>query len=274
MKVRYPTFDFSELRAHWAREPEFAQSYNAFSTVPAHVEPFLVKVMTKAKKALNAKQHSQLIKDIDVFNKQEIQHCKMHLAFNQKVYALGYEDMAVVEQPYKEAYERFISTKSLRFNVAYCEGFEALGSASALVYFEDMRDYLEGADQQAMDLWSWHLAEEFEHRSVCLDVYHALYGKGVFSYFYRVWAFLYAVTHIGRHVARVEKFLIEKDQQEMTANELKASKLRFKRLKRRNAMASLKRLVAVLSPWYDPAKKVAPSAMGAILETYPDVRES
>ena len=188
MEVRYPVMDFSHLRAHWAKSPEFAQNFNAFSTVPAHIEPFLVKVMRKVQKVLDPK-HEQLHKDIEIFNQQEMQHCKQHLAFNNKLYTLGYEEMPDVEQPYKEDYARFFAKKSLRFNVAYCEGFEALGSAAAQVYFEDLPEFFDGADEEAMNLWKWHLAEEFEHRDVCADVYRTLYGRGPFAYLYRVAVF-------------------------------------------------------------------------------------
>lgn len=271
MKVRYPNFDFSNLRAHWAKEPEFSQNFNAFSTVPAHVEPFLIKVMTKAKKALGP-QHEALIADIDIFNKQEIQHCKQHLAFNNKLYELGYEGMADIEKPYKADYERFLKEKSLRFNVAYCEGFEAMGSASAQVYFEDLAEYIEGADEAAMNLWKWHLAEEFEHREVCADVYRTLYGNGVFAYFYRIWGFIYSTKHIGDHVKRVATYLYEKDRENMTEDELKASKERADRLNRKMSRANLKRLAAVFSPFYNPGKKTMSPAMAAILDSYPDSR--
>lgn len=42
-----------------------------------------------------------------------------------------------------------------------------------------------------------YLPEGFEHRSVCYDVYNALYGKGIRSYLYRLYGFVYAIAHIG-----------------------------------------------------------------------------
>mgnify|MGYP000020572450 CR=1 FL=1 len=271
MKVRYPEMDFSNLRAHWAKVPEFAHSYNAFSTVPAHIEPFLIKVMVKAKKVLDSK-HEQLHKDIEIFNKQEVQHCKQHVAFNKKLYELGYPEMADLEEPYKNDYERFLKEKSLRFNVAYCEGFEAMGSAAAQVYFEDLAEYLDGADEEAMNLWKWHLAEEFEHREVCADVYRTLFGSGLFAYFYRVWAFIYATKHIGAHTKKVAEYLNAKDRESMSPEELSASKQREKTLNKKVAKASLKRLMAVFSPFYDPGKKQMSPGMAEVLASYPDSR--
>ena len=272
MKVRYPNFDFSNMRAHWAKDPEFAQNFNSFSTVPAHVEPFLVKVMTKVKKTLDQEQHAALIEDITIFNKQEIQHCKYHLAFNKKLYSLGYEGMEQVEQRYKEDLARFLETKSLRFNVAYCEGFEALGSLSAQVYFEDVGDYLEGADEGAMNLWKWHLAEEFEHREVCFDSYKALFGNGLYSYLYRIWGFLFAVIHIGNHGKRVVQYLHAVDRKNMNKAELKASLAREKAVARKISIASIKRMFAVFSPFYDPGKKPVSPGMAEVLASYPDAR--
>lgn len=271
MKVRYPSMDFSQVQAHWAKVPEFAQSYNAFSTVPAHVEPYLIKVMTKAKKVLPAK-FSRLHEEIDVFNKQEVQHCKQHLAFNKKLYELGYEGMAAIEQAYKDDYERFLATKSLRFNIAYCEGFEAMGSASATVYFEDLAEYLDGADETVVNLWKWHLAEEYEHRNVCADVYSSLYGRGVFAYFYRLWGFMYATKHIGNHVQRVTQYLYARDRESMTEVERQASLKREAVLSKKVAWASLRRLRMVFSPFYDPGKREPSPGMAEILAMYPDNR--
>src|SRR3546814_5300278 len=49
MKARFPKFDFSNIRAHWTPNKEFAQRANAASLIPAYIEPYLLKVMVKAK---------------------------------------------------------------------------------------------------------------------------------------------------------------------------------------------------------------------------------
>ena len=263
--------DFSDLRAHWAKNPEFAQGFNAFSTVPAHIEPFLVKVMMKAKKVLDPK-HESLHNDIDIFNKQEIQHCRLHLAFNKQMYKIGYAEMEELEKPYQQDYADFLQNKSLRFNIAYCEGFEALGSAAGQIYFEDLIDLFEGADADPMNLWKWHLAEEFEHRSVCADLYKTLYGNNPYSYMYRVWAFVYAAKHIGAHTQKISRYLIYKDRESMSPDEREESKRREEIVNKRISKASLKRLKYVFSPFYDPAKKIPSPGMAEVLATYPDHR--
>ncbi|RJF91702.1 metal-dependent hydrolase [Noviherbaspirillum saxi] len=267
MKVRFPKWDFSKVRAHWAPSIEFSQRYNAASTVPAHIEPYLVKVMMQAKKVLDPK-HTKLHEDLDIFIKQEVQHCKQHLAFNRALYAQGYEGMKAIEDPYREDYDRFLKEKSLRFNLAYAEGFEAMGSASALVFFEDLDDLLEGADQDAVDLWKWHLAEEFEHREVAFQVYQAICGRGFFSWLYRVYGLFYAVKHIRTHTARLEEFLMNQDRKSMSPEEVQRSIERQKVIAKKVAKASLPRMLGALSPFYDPAKKVPPAGMELYWQQY------
>ncbi len=267
MKVRIPNIDFSTVPIFWARNPEFAQSYNAFSTVPAHIEPYLVKVMIAARKVLDPK-HTALHKDIDIFIRQEVQHCKLHQAYNQHLVNSGYAVMLPFEAEYKADYERFLKQRSLRFNIAYSEGFESMGCAAAQVFFEDFDELLEGADQRAADLWRWHLAEEFEHRSVCYQLYKTMYGNGVFSWLYRLYGFVSAVRHIGGHTRRLAEAMIAQDRAGMSEAELKASDERLASYRNKVKKASMKRLRQVLSPFYDPAKRVASPGMAELLARY------
>jgi uncharacterized protein len=267
MKVRVPNWDFSKIRAKWAPVPEFAQSYNAFSIVPAHIEPYLMKVMRRAKDVLDPK-HVKLHDDIAIFNKQEMEHCKNHVAFNRALYEQGYEGLRDVEKPYQQDYVRFLKDKSLRFNVAYCEGFEAMGSTAAQVIFEDLDEYLVGADSEALELWKWHLAEEFEHREVCFQVYKTLYGNGPFAYLYRVAVFFFAVKHIHGYTARAQAYLLGVDRASMTEEERQASIAREKAIAKKVGSASKKHLLKVLSPFYDPGKKKVSPGMQQILDRY------
>lgn len=267
MQVRFPKWDFSRVRAHWSPHHEFAQMQNAASTVPAYIEPYLVKVMQKAQEALPAR-HEKLHKDLAIFIKQEMQHCRQHLAFNKALRADGYDGMLPLEQEYEADYERFLKEKSLRFNVAYSEGFEAVSSVAVDNFFEEFDEFLEGADPEAVELWKWHLAEEFEHREVAHDVYHALFGRGPFAYLYRIYGFIYAVKHIRTHVRRVQTYLLEKDREGMTAEERAASIARQQRVQdvtSRHAKAHLRR---ILSPFYKPALRTPPAGLAEVLERY------
>ncbi len=267
MQVRIPRLDFADVPVFWARNREFAQSYNAFSTVPAHIEPYLVKVMMAARKVLDPR-HEQLHQEIDVFIRQEVQHCKLHQAWNRHLVDAGYAVMLPFEAAYKADYERFLKSRSLRFNIAYAEGFESMGCAAAQVFFEDLDEFLDGADPKAADLWRWHLAEEFEHREVCFKLYKALYGNSPFAWLYRLYGFVSAVRHIGGHTRRLAAAMIAQDREGMTAEELAASRERLAAYQGKVKKASLKRLVQVLSPFYDPARRTASPGMAELLARY------
>jgi uncharacterized protein len=267
MRVRTPTIGYGDVDPHWARNHEFAHTYTAASMVPAYIEPYLIKVMRRAKAELGD-GHPQLVEDIDVFNKQEAQHYKQHAQFNKVIRERGYEGMLEYEQAYDADYERFLAEKSLKFNVAYCEGFEALGSAAAPFFLDDIDDLLEDADPAVVELWGWHLAEEFEHRRVCHELYKALYGNGVRAYLYRVWAFLYAVRHIGGHTAKLTEYLIETDRTAMTEAEREASVARQKTYEKRRIRKTIPRLLKVLSPRYDPGKLPPPKRLAKYLDAY------
>lgn len=268
MQVRYPNWDFSQLRAHWSPNPEFAQIYNAASSVPAYIEPYLVKVMLQAMPKIDPK-HEQLRKDLAIFIKQESQHCKHHLAFNKALRAQGYEGVAEFEQQYADDYERFLKEKSLQFNCAYSEGFEAMSAIAVTSFFEEFDEFLEGADENAVELWRWHLAEEFEHREVAHEVYHALFGKNpLVAYLYRIYGFLYAMRHIRGHTAKVTAYLLAKDREGMNEEELAQSKAREAKAKQAMARRAKEHLKAILSPFYRPAKRPEPRGVRQVLQRY------
>ncbi|MEM5388803.1 metal-dependent hydrolase [Paraburkholderia phymatum] len=279
MEVRFPTFDFSRFRAHWARNREFAQAYNAFSIVPAHIEPYLIKVMMWARKELDP-AHAQLHAEMGVFIRQETQHCKQHVAFNKFMHDGGYAGMLPIEEEYKADYQRFLTAKSLRFNLAYCEGFEALGCASAEVWFSGAIDMLlEGADPYAVQLWKWHLAEEFEHRTVCFDAFKTLCAKGpwksvVYGYFYRIYGFIRAARHINGYTERCTAYLLATDRAELDETEIQQSKLRERAMRKAVNKATLPILIKVFSPFYNPRRKRMPREMSELLAHYAQPAES
>lgn len=266
MKVRFPKFDFSSFDPHWAPVGEFAQTFNAGSTVPAHIEPYLVKVMMRARDLIDP-EDTKLRSDVDIFIKQEMQHCKNHVAFNKRMHESGYPGMVAREAAYVDDYDRFLKERSLRFNLAYCEGFEAMSSIAVTALFEHVDDYLESANPEVVDLWRWHLAEEYEHRTVAHDVYSALNGMNpVFAYFYRIFGFFYAVRHIGRFAADMADYLLSVDRKSMDEAQIRESKSREAALKKALGKSALQHILEIISPFYKPDRRSAPKGLDRYLE--------
>jgi predicted metal-dependent hydrolase len=269
MKVRYPKLDFSKGRAHWAPHIEFAQRANGSGLIPTYVEPYLVKVMLTAKPRIDP-ANKKLHADVAIFCKQEAQHCKQHNLFNERLRAEGYEGLAAIEKELADDLEAFRATRSLKFNLAYSDGFEAMGALGAQLWFDCYTEYLEGADPETVALWKWHMAEEYEHREVAFDVYHQLYGrKSLFDgWIYRVYGFLYAARHLMGFGNRAAAYLLEQDRASMTPAEREASVAREAAFKKKMAKVAIPELLKVLSPFYSPAKRKAPEGLADYLKGF------
>jgi len=274
VKARFPKFDFSQVRAHWAPNHEFAQAFNAASLIPAYVEPYLLKVMKQARDKVD-QSNTRLIEDIDIFCKQEMQHCKHHIAYNKAIRDQGYEGLKPFEDKIQAEYEDWLKNRSLRFNLAYCEGFESMSATACEAWFESYDEYLEGADPVVADMWRWHLAEEFEHRTVCSDVYHELSGLNPVSrYFYRVYGYFYALKHLGTFAKAAGDYLMKVDRSKMTPAEVEASIARQKAFNKAYRKGLPRMILKIISPFYDPAKRRDPIGWTQFLTEFEQRREA
>ena len=111
------------------------------------------------------------------------------------------------------------------------------------------------------------MAEEFEHRHVAYEVYKTLYGRKHFfnGYFYRIYGFLCTMRHLGGWTAKVNAYLIGKDREGMSAQELEQSKHREQIYRRKLLFQVMPQLLRVLSPFYDPAKLRAPRGLAEFM---------
>lgn len=271
MQVRYPKFDFSDLSPHWHTNTELAQWINAGNIIPAYIEPFLIKVMRKARTQLDPVADAQLIADIDIFNKQEAQHMKVHGAMMTVVRDNGYADMKPIEAAYQADYDRWLEEKPLGWLLAYCEGFEAFGSTAAESWIDgQMEGQIPGADPRVVEMFRWHLAEEYEHRTVANRVYRRLGSSGgpVRAYVRRLRGVYIAATHMLGYAEQLAAYLIATDQEGMTAQQRAESDARFTQAKKVQAAPSKTNLLRILSPWYDPAKTAQPRNLDAVLLQY------
>jgi predicted metal-dependent hydrolase len=263
MKPRKPGLTFQDALPHWCPNAEFAQIANAGSLSLPYVETYLNRVMLRAKELLAGERHAKLRADIDLFVKQESNHYRQHRLFNQRIEEAGYDAVKPIGDRLQADYDDFLKTKSLRFNTAYCEGFESLGIIQAEFFFAHIDDLLAGADQRVVALWKWHLAEEYEHRSVCFDVHKAVCGP--FSYFSRLSGFFLAVRHLSKFGKEVSDALLAFDRAGMMLGRRESSIVSEKTYRKRFARFAMPRLLNVLSPFYNPIRYRAPRGAAAFL---------
>ena len=261
MKVRKPDYDYTASLPHWCKgHPEIAQHFNVSSLGFPYLEPYLNTVMRRAQVQLGPEH--LLNQDISLFCKQEAIHYLQHGAYNQALYRAGYDKVPEIEKRYKEHFERLLNEKSLKFNCAYCLGFETLGPIASEMWFEGMNDLLDSADPTVVGLWKWHLAEEYEHRTVVYDVYQTLYG----DYFCRIYALYSFIRDWRRLAGEGLTWLLEHDYKDMSDDEAALSRRRLAAFKRRESRFSLPRLMKALSPFYNPRKYRQPKGVAELLK--------
>jgi len=255
MKVRRPNLDFSETPAHWAKSPEHAQVCNSSSLWIPHLERFLNRVLAKVLSQMkdNPRMTPELRDQVRTFIRQESNHYAMHESYNQILTREGY-DVAHFEAMFEAEFEKLLQTKSLAFLTAYCEGFETLGPPAAINWLDESEVELEGARPEVVALWKWHLLEEFEHRTVCHDVFHAVHG----GYFMRIYGFLYQMRQLQGFSRMVRKYLLEVDRAKMTPEQVAASVAEEEVVTKRLKSRMLPRLIKVFSPFYTPYKAREP----------------
>ena len=174
----------------------------ALSFTLPYLEPYLIRTMRLASKET---VDADLLADMKAFSGQEAQHYKNHTSVNDVVRSKLSPEAAVKMRALEDAldadYRRFTADRSLAFNLAYAEGFEAMTFAFARSVLR-LTD-LDHAVPAWGDLIAWHLAEEIEHRSVTFDAYEAIVGR----YPHRIAIASYAQAHFLGYLFKMAKVL-------------------------------------------------------------------
>jgi predicted metal-dependent hydrolase len=222
----------------------------ALSMTMPYLEPYLIRTMKVALKQID---DPLLAEDVRRFSQQEGHHYRNHADLNVRIRA-SFDDtvaneLEAIERALEADYQRFTKQKSLRFNVAYAEGFEAMTCAMALASAE--HGGFEGVP--GGEIWAWHMAEEIEHRTVAFEVYAQLVG----SYLYRILAGTWSQWHYLSYIRRFAKCM---------ASALGRSAGRpADDAMRRTFLHNYRR---TWSPRYHPRNIVVPEGVDALLARY------
>jgi predicted metal-dependent hydrolase len=241
-------------------EPERSYLMIALSLLLPYLEPYLIRTMKVARKKVT---DPVLIEDLERFSAQEGQHYRQHRRFNDVIRSKGFPRLAEFEAELDLDYRRFTEQRSLRFNLAYAEGFEALTTATALFSFET--GAMANMHPAVRELYTWHLIEELEHRTVAFDVYDHVCG----SYPYRLVAGLYAQWHMARWVVRVAKYMLDADPDALERyGGLEGRKQRRKMQAKVARTGLLPKLWRSYLPGYTPEKIAFTDEMVALARDY------
>ena len=138
--------------------------YNALSTTFPKGEAYFVESV----RSFRDGAPPQLAEDIKAFTTQEAIHSREHDRFNQRAEAAGY-DLSALDQ----RITRRLAISNGRPAIVRLAATMALEHFTAILAHELLANprHLEGADEEAADLWRWHAAEEIEHKGVAYDTW-------------------------------------------------------------------------------------------------------
>ena len=264
LKVRWPNLKFDRDDIIWPDQPEVSIMWNAGSTFPVVIEPWLNRVMVKCRKHVG--DRPDLKKDIDEFVQQESNHYRMHEEYNVAVREAGFTIPEVLQDAAHEDYRNLLKNKSITWLAAYCAGFENFTLFQARWLFETAPDFCREGNGIS-EVMMWHLAEEYEHRSVCHDVYAAVSG----NYFMRMYGLIYSFFHLNKYLQERIKIFLEQYREGMTLEERKASIKREKAFNRRYFKWALPRMFTIMIPFYDPGKAKAHPRLQHALKRYDEL---
>jgi len=138
--------------------------YNALSTTFPAGEAFFVESV----RAFREDAPAKLAEEIKGFTPQVAIHSREHDAFNKRATSSGYDLSRLEAQIEKRL--AVTRTKPPIVSLAATMALEHFTAILAHQLLANPR-HLEGAEQEAADLWRWHAVEEIEHKGVAYDTW-------------------------------------------------------------------------------------------------------
>jgi len=240
--------------------PEESFAYMGISVILPYLEPYLIWVM---KAALPKIRDRELRNQVERFIAQEGQHYRQHIAFNNAAGVSRPAAIRELEVDIEATYARYASSRSLRFNLAYAEAFEAATTAVGLAAFET--NLFDDMHATPADIWQWHLIEELEHRTVAFDVYRHMFD----DYRYRVAVSAFVHGQLVRFAARVAKVLLAEEPDRVTRlGGREAQRQRMAEFTARFGRRTLPKLAHTYLPHYTPHNIAMPARLATLAERY------
>jgi predicted metal-dependent hydrolase len=243
-------------------EDDHEQSFAfiAGSLLLPHLEPYLIRSMKAAQKHVT---DPIILEGLKAFAAQEGQHYRMHMKFNASIRRSGFPGLEALEKELSDDYHRFTKTRSLRFNLAYAEGFEAL-TMNAVKRMMEPNGF--GDDLPVfMQMVEWHFVEELEHRTVAFDVYDHVCG----GYFYRLFVGTWAQWHFTSWIRRVANYMMSvRPPPKRSAQEIAERKKASRMPEATRARDLLPGLLGIYLPSYTPHDVEIAPGMQALADKY------
>lgn len=242
-------------------DPDLSYTFLGTWFMLPYLEPYLMRSMNAA---IQVVQDPAQREEMRRFVQQEGQHHQQHARANDAIRGRNpaYGRLKELEEQMAAEFRRFSQTRSLRFNLAYAEGFECMTSAASSAQIETGMFAKPGHPLRELALW--HVMEELEHRNVAFEAYKAIGG----GYWYRLFVGLWAQLHFMRWGARLARVMKDADQELFARYQTPEHKARRNAFRKKYFRAFLPRWLAIYTPWYSPRKLRLPANFEATRERF------
>jgi len=164
------------LPRHWAGGDAFKTAFfNALSMSFPAGEQFFIDAVRAGAAALPEPTRAEFESEVRGFVGQEATHRRLHALFNAQLERQG---LVNAWEPRIFVRQRRIAGLDPRHAVAVTAAYEHF-TAILAEYLLARPQTLAEAEPRLADFWSWHAAEESEHRATAFDLYRALGGDEV-----------------------------------------------------------------------------------------------
>ena len=196
-RMKFPFEDKGFDRYWFGGSPFLSLFWSQLSTAFEPGEKFFIDSARALKDQI---KDPALLDEINEFCKQEGHHTAQHLKFDRMNEAHGI-DVKGCRNRYKWVLDKARADMDPMEMLAATCALEHFTSGFAEQYF-DKPHLSDRGDPNVIALWSWHAAEEAEHKATCYDIYKQLGGGYVdrVTIMIGAWFMILSVALINTHL--------------------------------------------------------------------------
>lgn len=169
--VRRFTWNFTDSPKYWANgSPALSHLLNAYTALVPDNEKYYIRVLTACNERITEADVKRALMD---FCRQEALHGLAHQKHWERLRSQNVPIEAYVSRVNALLYGFLERYQPRRLQVAIVAAIEHLNASWAHSFLK--LNVLKNADPELSALFSWHFAEEIEHKSVAFDVLSSVY---------------------------------------------------------------------------------------------------
>ncbi len=208
LQLRVRSFRFDAVPRYWFDgDPWKTRFFDAFSSLLPIGEGLFIASLRRAVEQLGDPALTALVAR---FSHQEGVHGREHRRYNERLRELGY-DLDRWDRSQKATVHRIARLADPRIPLAITVAFEHVTAAMGQAILE--HELLATADPEMKAFWTWHSAEEIEHKGVAFEVYQRAGGGPDLRRVVMAWCLFILGLRMGRrfvHMMRREGKLFDR----------------------------------------------------------------